>query len=859
MPKNLLIVESPAKAKTIEKILGPDFEVKSCFGHIRDLEKDDMGIDVKNNFKPRYIVPDEKKKVVSDLKQLAKKSGEVWLATDEDREGEAISWHLCEVLGLDPNKTKRIVFHEITKPAIQRAVQNPRTVDMNLVNAQQARRILDRIVGFELSPILWRKISMKNNLSAGRVQSVAVRLIAEREREINAFTSQSSFKIEAIFNSDDSSGRQISFKAEGSKFANADSAEKFLKECVGASYTVKDIQVKPTKRSPSAPFTTSTLQQEASRKLGYGVARTMLLAQKLYENGHISYMRTDSVALSETAMADIQKNITGMYGNKYYQARRFKNKNESAQEAHEAIRPTYMSKTTIGDADTRRLYELIWKRTMASQMADAELERTIAKINVSTNNAELTAEGEVLKFDGFIKVYREDVDDEDVDGEEHQEGMLPPLKIGQKLSFNEMKAIERFTRALPRYTEASLVKKLEELGIGRPSTYAPTISTILKRGYVEKRDKEGVQRNYSVFVLSHDKILKKTETENTGAEKSKLFPTDLGLVVTDFLKQYFDDIMDYGFTARIEEEFDEVAQGKMKWNKMLDDFYNPFKKDVEKTIETAERISGERELGKDPQSGKPVIARMGRYGPMVQIGIADEEEKPRFARLKQNQSIETINLEDALDLFRLPLTLGEHEGQEVSVNIGRFGPYVKFGEQFVSIPKGEEPLDLDLERAIELIKEKQRVDAPIAEYKGQPVTKGKGRFGPFLKWDNLYINVPRAYNFDNLSQSEIEELISKKLDKEANRYIQQWSDEKISIENGRWGPFVRFGKKMLKLGRKADGEKYTAEELANIPLSDVKNMIEAQVPGAFTKKVAAKKAATKKAAPKKKTAAKKKK
>lgn len=859
MPKNLLIVESPAKAKTIEKILGPDFEVKSCFGHIRDLEKDDMGIDVKNNFKPRYIVPDEKKKVVTDLKQLAKKSKEVWLATDEDREGEAISWHLCEVLGLDPANTKRIVFHEITKPAIQRAVQRPRTVDMNLVNAQQARRILDRIVGFELSPVLWRKISMKNNLSAGRVQSVAVRLIAEREREINAFTPQSSFKIEAIFTSQDNAGRQISFKAEGSKFNNADSAEKFLKECIGANYAVKDIQVKPTKRSPSAPFTTSTLQQEASRKLGYGVARTMLLAQKLYENGHITYMRTDSVALSETAMADIQKNVSGMYGEKYYQARRFKNKNESAQEAHEAIRPTYMSKTTIGDADTRRLYELIWKRTMASQMADAELERTIAKINVSSNNAELTAEGEVLKFDGFIKVYREDVDDEDLDGEEHQEGMLPALKIGQKLSFNEMKAIERFTRALPRYTEASLVKKLEELGIGRPSTYAPTISTILKRGYVEKRDKEGVQRNYSVFVLSHDKISKKTETENTGAEKSKLFPTDLGLVVTDFLKQYFDDIMDYGFTARIEEEFDEVAQGKMKWNKMLDDFYNPFKKDVEKTIETAERVKGEKELGIDPQSGKPVVARMGRYGPMVQIGSADEEEKPRFARLKRNQSIETISLEEALDLFKLPLTLGEYEGQEVSVNIGRFGPYVKLGEQFISIPKGEEPLELDLDRAIELIEEKKRVDAPIAEYQAQPVTKGKGRFGPFLKWGDLYINVPRAYNFDNLSKSDIEELISKKLDKEANRYIQQWTAEKISIENGRWGPFIRFGKKMLKLGRKQNGEKYTAEELANVSVDDIKNMIEEQVPGAFTKKVAAKKAATKKAVPKKKGAAKKKK
>ena len=859
MPKNLLIVESPAKAKTIEKILGPDFEVKSCFGHIRDLEKDDMGIDIKNNFKPRYIVPDEKKKVVNDLKQLAKKSTEVWLATDEDREGEAISWHLCEVLGLDPSTTKRIVFHEITKPAIQRAVKQPRTVDMNLVNAQQARRILDRIVGFELSPVLWRKISMKNNLSAGRVQSVAVRLIAEREREINAFSAQSSFKTEATFTSDDNSGRAISFTAEGTRFSNADSAEKFLKECIGANYTVKDIQVKPTKRSPSAPFTTSTLQQEASRKMGYGVARTMLLAQKLYENGHITYMRTDSVALSETAMEDLQKNVTSMYGEKYYQARKYKNKNESAQEAHEAIRPTYMSKTTIGDADTRRLYELIWKRTMASQMADAELERTIAKIKVSTNNAELSAEGEVLKFDGFIKVYREDVDEEDLDGEQHREGMLPPLRVGQQLSFKEMKAIERFTRPLPRYTEASLVKKLEELGIGRPSTYAPTISTILKRGYVEKRDKEGVQRNYSVFVLSNDTIVKKSETENTGAEKAKLFPTDLGLVVTDFLKQYFDDIMDYGFTARIEEEFDEVAQGKMKWSKMLNDFYNPFKKDVEKTIETAERIKGERELGADPQSGKPVIARMGRYGPMVQIGSADEEEKPKFARLKRNQSIETINLNEALELFKLPLTLGEYEGQEVSVNIGRFGPYIKLGEQFISIPKGEEPLEMDMERAMALIEEKKRVDAPIAEYQGKSVTKGKGRFGPFLKWGDLYINVPRAYNFDNLSQREIDELISKKLDKEANRYIQQWPEEKISIENGRWGPFIRFGKKMLKLGRRSNGEKYTTEELGTVSIDDVKNMIEEQVPGAFTKKIAAKKTGTKRAAPKKKTAAKKKK
>jgi DNA topoisomerase-1 len=851
MPKNLLIVESPAKAKTIEKILGPDFEVKSCFGHIRDLEKDDMGIDVKNNFKPRYIVPEEKRKVVSDLKQLAKKSNEVWLATDEDREGEAISWHLCEVLGLDPAITKRIVFHEITKPAIQKAVKHPRTVDMNLVNAQQARRVLDRIVGFELSPVLWRKISMKNNLSAGRVQSVAVRLIAEREREINAFTSQSSFKIEAIFTATESAGKQISFKAEGTKFPKADAAEQFLKECIGATYKVKDIQVKPTKRTPAAPFTTSTLQQEASRKLGYGVSRTMLLAQKLYENGHITYMRTDSVNLSETAMHDIQHTIFSSYGEKYHKARRYKTKSESAQEAHEAIRPTYMSNTTVSDPELKRLYELIWKRTMASQMADAELEKTIAKINVSTNNAELTAEGEVLKFDGFIKVYREDVDDEDLDGEEGKEGMLPPLRVGQQVDFKEMKAIERFTRPLPRYTEASLVKKLEELGIGRPSTYAPTISTILKRGYVEKRDKEGIQRKYTVFVLHNDKISHKTETENTGAEKAKLFPTDLGLVVTDFLKQYFDDIMDYNFTARIEEEFDEVARGKMRWNKMINDFYSPFKEDVDKTIETAERIKGERELGNDPQSGNPVVARMGRYGPMVQIGISEGEEKPRFARLKQNQSIETITLEEALDLFRLPLTLGEFEGQEVLVNTGRFGPYVKFGEQFISLPKGVDPLEMDMERAIELINQKQQADAPIGFYESLPVTKGKGRFGPYIKWKELFINVPKAYNFDALSQHDIKELIEKKITKEANRYIQQWPSEKIAIENGRWGPFIRFGKKMLKIGRAANGEKLTAEELTSIPLEEVKKMIEAQVPGAFSKKTAAKKAAPKKAAPKK--------
>src|SRR5450631_3693636 len=703
MAKNLLIVESPAKAKTIERILGEDFEVKSCYGHIRDLERADMGIDLNNKYKPRYIVPEDKEKVVKELKSIAKKSGEVWLATDEDREGEAISWHLCEVLGLDPRSTKRIVFHEITKPAIESAVKNPRTVDMHLVNAQQARRILDRIVGFELSPVLWRKMSMKNNLSAGRVQSVAVRIIAEREREINAFTAQSTFRIEASFSAKDISGKNVTFTAEGKKYAEESGAEAFLQSCLNADYQVSDIQVKPGRKSPAAPFTTSTLQQEASRKLGYGVSRTMLLAQKLYESGKITYMRTDSVSLSDTAMESLKSEISSKYGNKYYEKRAFKNKNENAQEAHEAIRPTYMENDSVEDADLRRLYELIWKRTMASQMADAELEKTTALIQISTNKEELKASGEVLKFDGFLKVYREDRDDDDITDEEDQEGMLPPLSVNQKLPFVEMRATERFSRPLPRYTEASLVKKLEELGIGRPSTYAPTISTILKRGYVEKRDKEGVIRIFRILKLKENKISKISEQETTGAEKSKLFPTDLGLVVTDFLKMYFDDIMDYNFTARIEAEFDEVASGKIEWNVMIDDFYLPFKKDVDKTIETAERISGERELGIDAQSGKKVIARMGRYGPMVQIGDVSEEEKPRFAKLKNTQSIETISFDEAMELFRLPRILGQFEEKEVTVSIGRFGPYIAHDKRFYSLAKEFDPYTITFDETIPII------------------------------------------------------------------------------------------------------------------------------------------------------------
>ncbi|MCZ2390623.1 MAG: type I DNA topoisomerase [Acidobacteria bacterium] len=854
MPKNLLIVESPAKAKTIEKILGEEFQVNSCYGHIRDLEKAGMGIDVENDFEPRYIIPEEKQRVVNELRSLAKKLDEVWLATDEDREGEAISWHLCEVLGLDPRSTKRIVFHEITKPAIEAAVKNPRRVNMDLVMAQQARRVLDRIVGFELSPVLWRKISTSNkNLSAGRVQSVAVRLIAEREREINAFEQVSHFKIEGFFIADDITGRPVTFKAEGRKQESSDGAEKFLQGCIGAEYKVRDIRVKPGKRSPAPPFTTSTLQQEASRKLGYSVARTMQVAQKLYENGHITYMRTDSVNLSATAIDDISNTVTELYGPDYLQARKFKNKNETAQEAHEAIRPTYMSASRVKDAEWQKLYELIWKRTIASQMADAELEKTTVDIEISTNKEVLTATGEVLKFDGFLKVYREGRDEDESD--DAAEGMLPPLTAGRLLPLSELRATERFSRPLPRYTEASLVKKLEELGIGRPSTYAPTISTIQKREYVEKRDKEGVPRSFRMLVLKDGEIRRSEGTENTGAEKAKLFPTDLGLLVTDFLKQYFDDIMDYGFTAKIEGEFDEVADGKLQWNEMIEAFYGPFKQDVNRTIETAERVKGERLLGNDPETGKPVIARMARYGPIVQLGTADEEEKPRFAKIPAGQSIETITFEEALTLFKLQGTMGSYEGKELSVGVGRFGPYVKWGDEFVSIPRGTDLKNVDTEMAIGYIKAKQAAEAPVGEYDSKPITKGTGRFGPFIKWDGMFINVPRRYDFERLTQAEMNELIEAKVAKEANRYIQRWDDEKISVENARWGPVIKFGKKAISLPRKADGSRSTPEDAAALTLEQAKSLIEAEIPGAFKKKAKspAKKPAAKRTAAKKRT------
>ena len=768
MSKNLLIVESPAKAKTIEKILGEEFEVRSCYGHIRDLEKNDMGIDMKNHFAPRYMVPSEKEKVVKELKSMTKKAKEVWLASDEDREGESISWHLAEVLGLDPKKTKRIVFHEITAPAIKKAVENPRLINMDLVDAQQARRILDRIVGFELSPVLWRKIGMQRSLSAGRVQSVAVRLIAEREREINQFIPESVFKVSALFSALDINKKKVKFKADGpQKLTTAGAAEKFLNECKGAKYTVKDITVKDGKRTPSAPFTTSTLQQEASRKLGYGVSKTMLLAQKLYESGKITYMRTDSISLSETAIDAIKTEIKSSFGDKYYQPRKFKNKNESAQEAHEAIRPTYMNESKVDDADTNRLYELIWKRTIASQMSDAQFEKTTAKIEISTNKETLTASGEVMKFDGFLKVYLEGKDDDDIEedtDESDGEALLPPLAKGQVLDFISMTGLERFSRPTSRFTEASLVKKLEELGIGRPSTYAPTISTIVKRNYVEKREKEGVKRVYQILSLDAKDVIKtETASEITGAEKNKLSPTDLGLVVTDFLKLHFEKVMDFGFTAKIEGEFDEIALGKLKWSKMLENFYQPFHETIEHTLETAERAKGERELGFDPISGKKVIARMGRYGPMVQIGHQDEEEKPKFAKLKASQSIETISYEEAMELFKLPRTLGLFEDEEVTVNIGRFGPYAAHSKKFYSLNKEMDPYTVSLEELTPMIAEKRKAkdERTIKVFEKEKIQLLRGPYGPYIKQGlrNFKLTKEQQDKVEELTIEEVKEII----------------------------------------------------------------------------------------------------
>ncbi|MDX2002606.1 MAG: type I DNA topoisomerase [Chitinophagales bacterium] len=762
MAKNLLIVESPAKAKTIEKFLGKDFKVTSSNGHIRDLPKGNNAIDIAKHYQPKYVVPKEKEKTVSQLKKLAKEAEEIWLATDEDREGEAISWHLCEVLGLQPESTKRIVFHEITKPAIQKAVSNPRFIDLNLVNAQQARRVLDRLVGFELSPILWKKVSMASNLSAGRVQSVAVRIIVEREREIQEFKSNSTFKITAQFNVTDDKGKVSKLKAEYlKKIDNEEEARQFLESCKAAKFTIKDIQTRPAKKSPAAPFTTSTLQQEASRKLSFSVTRTMSVAQKLYEAGHITYMRTDSVNLSDTAIDAAAKAIGASFGEKYVQSRRYKTKASGAQEAHEAIRPTYFENRSIeATREEQRLYDLIWKRAVASQMSDAQLERTTVKIDISTNKEELTASGEVLLFDGFLKLYIESDDDETDD---EDTSILPPLKAGQNLILDEMVARERFSKAQPRYNEASLVKKLEELGIGRPSTYAPTISTIQKRGYVEKLDKEGVERPYQVLTLKADTIKQYTETEVTGAEKAKLFPTDIGKVVNDFLTEHFSNVLDYHFTAKIEEEFDHIAGGTLAWNKMIDSFYKPFHQNVEQTAETAERATGERELGIDPESGKPVIVRIGRYGPMAQIGKTSEDEKPRFAKLKPSQNIDTITLNEALELFKFPISLGSYKEKDVTVGVGRFGPYVKFENSFVSIPKEKDPKRLTLEEAIGLIEQKQQSEQEkfIQSFEDGAIQILKGLYGPYIKAGKKNVKIPKDKDPYTLTLEECKELVEK--------------------------------------------------------------------------------------------------
>jgi DNA topoisomerase I len=759
MINNLVIVESPAKAKTIEKFLGKDFQVKSSMGHIRDLAKEDLGIDIKNNFKPNYIVPPDKKKIVSELKDLVKKAKTVWLASDEDREGEAIAWHLSEELKLTKDNTKRIVFHEITKEAILHAIENFRTIDQNLVNAQQARRILDRLVGFEISPILWRKV--RPSLSAGRVQSVAVRLIVEREREIIGFKSVSAFRVIADFEVKDKSGKTYHLKAElDERFPDKAKAAAFIEKCRKATFTVANVVKKPAKKSPSPPFTTSTLQQEASRKLGYSVSQTMTIAQHLYEAGLITYMRTDSVNLSNTALKAAEETIAQEFGKDYVNIRNYKTKSKGAQEAHEAIRPTYIGNQFVeGNNTEKRLYELIWKRTIASQMSDARLEKTTATIAVSGQKEKFIAEGEVLKFDGFLKVYMESSDDEP---EEKDGGLLPPIEEGMILPYLSITATERFTHYPPRYTEASLVKKLEELGIGRPSTYAPTISTIQQRGYVIKEERPGKERKFSVVSLVKDKISEQVNTEITGAEKGKLFPDNIGMIVNDFLVEHFAEILDYNFTASVEKEFDEIADGKSNWNDMIGRFYGPFHKKVEETLSQKEVTKAERLLGTDPESGKSVFARMARFGAVAQIGDTNGTEKPRYAQLRKGQNIESITLEEALGLFKLPRLLGQFEDSDVTVSTGRFGPYALHKSKFYSLRKGDDPYTVELDRAIDIIVEKREKDSNklILQYeKDKELSVLNGRWGPYISYKKDNFKIPRGTDPKTLTYEECMKII----------------------------------------------------------------------------------------------------
>jgi len=809
MAKNLVIVESPAKAKTIEKFLGNDFKVESSFGHIADLPSKELGIDVDGDFKPKYEVSKDKRPVVKKLKDLAKKAEVVWLASDEDREGEAIAWHLAETLNLDKAKTKRIVFHEITKSAIEKAVQNPRSIDYDLVDAQQARRVLDRIVGYELSPVLWRKV--KGGLSAGRVQSVSVRLIVEREREIHSFQPIASFKVDAAFTTPNG---QI-FKANLPKpFDTQEEAKAFLERNKNASFSVASLDKKPAKKSPAPPFTTSTLQQEAARKLYFSVSKTMNMAQRLYEAGLITYMRTDSVNLSQEARNAAAKEIVSAFGDNYSKTRNFKGKSKGAQEAHEAIRPTNFSTHSVNlERDQARLYELIWKRAIASQMSDAQLERTNVKIVTSNHDKPFTANGEVIKFDGFLKVYLEGTDDENTE----QEGMLPAMAINEVVTNNYIVATERFSRPPYRFTEASLVKKLEELGIGRPSTYAPTISTIQNRNYVEKGTVEGKERHYRSLTLKDNLLEEKTLSENFGSDKGKLVPTDIGMIVTDFLVNHFEAILDYNFTAKVEADFDAIATGNADWTKMMKSFYGTFHSQVEDVQENADRESGERILGTDPATGRQLSVRLGKFGPMAQIGTADEEEKQVFASVPPTLQLSSITFEQALNLFKLPKDLGVYEGEDVLVNNGRFGPYVKFGKKFISLPKGVDPLSVEMEEAIELIKDKEKADAPIYEYEGLPVQKGKGRFGPFIKWNNMFINVNKKYDWDNLSSDDIETLIKDKIQKEIDKIVHDWEDEGIRVEKARWGRHsIIKGKIKIELPKTVDASKLTLEEVKEL-------------------------------------------
>lgn len=832
MAKNLVIVESPAKAKTIEKFLGKDFKVESSFGHIADLPSKELGVDVDGDFQPKYKVSEDKKKVVKNLKALAKKAEMVWLASDEDREGEAIAWHLEQELDLKPERTKRIVFHEITKNAILKAIENPRDIDYDLVNAQQARRVLDRLVGYELSPVLWRKV--KGGLSAGRVQSVSVRLIVEREREIQGFTPEASFRVDAEFTNE----KGQAFRAKLPKnISTKEAAQAFLNKNSQATFTVDALTKKPAKKSPAPPFTTSTLQQEASRKLYFSVSKTMTMAQRLYEAGLITYMRTDSVNLSKDAKEAAKAEIVSAYGESYAKERNYKGKSKGAQEAHEAIRPTDFSKHRVNiDRDQARLYELIWKRAIASQMSEAELERTNVQIASSSGTDNFTANGEVLKFEGFLKVYLEGHDDE----EEEETGLLPALRKGETLLNNYITATQRFTRPPYRYTEASLVKKLEELGIGRPSTYAPTITTIQNRKYVEKGSVDGKERQYDVLTLKDGQLSEKQHTETVGSDKGKLVPTDVGMVVNDFLVNHFENILDYNFTAKVEEDFDNIAEGKQEWTKMMKDFYKDFHPHVKDVEKNADREVGERVLGTDPATGKPVSVRLGKFGPMVQIGTVEDDEKPQFASLGPDQQLSSITYEQAMELFKLPKQLGTYEGEEVQVNNGRFGPYVKFGKTFVSLPKGRDPLDVDFDEAVELIKEKQKADAPIYIYEDLPVQKGVGRFGPFIKWNGMFINVNKKYDFDNLSEDDIVQLIEDKKRKEIEKVIHHFEEEGIRVEKARWGRSnIIKGKIKIELPKTVDAAKLTLEE--------IKDIIEKNAPKKKTRKKAApKKKATKK-------------